>query len=847
MNLQMKMVFLLTALLMNNVLSAADESEKVAPPTAPAATRPGPIEQPEPAADAAESDRNRDVDLAHFEKKIRPVLVAHCYSCHSAEAKEIKGGLRLDTRAGTRQGGDSGPAVVPGDVSASLLIDAIRHQDGLEMPPDKKLSEDQIADFVKWIEAGAVDPREGGVPNSSTGIDLEKGRQFWAFQPASKIPPPTIQDEAWPLTDIDRFVRAAQEREGIVVVGDAEPEILVRRLYFDLIGLPPTTEQVDWFIRAWQTDSRQAMEVTVEQLLSSRHFGERWGRHWLDVARYAESSGKEASFSYPQAWRYRDYVIDSFNADVPFDQFIREQIAGDLLPACDELERANQLVATGFLALGPKSHIERNRRQFEMDLVDEQIDAVSQAFLGLTVACARCHDHKFDPISQSDYYALAGIFRSTETCYGTIRVIQNNHPSELLPLPKSATLRPGIRSLTPDGRTWMEGQISELRARQLELFRNRQFAAPEFLQTRIRLSTLEAKLDAYEADGTPKLLAMGVRDRAVARDSELFVRGEVEKPGAIVPRGFVQVLRSAETPAISSGSGRLPLANWIASDKNPLTARVFVNRVWLHLFGRGLVPTPDNFGASGQKPSHPELLDYLAVTFTKDRWSVKELIRRIVLSRVYQLDSEFVASNFERDPENIWLWRMSPRRLDAEAIRDALLFTAGELDLQPPDGSAVATAGEGPTAILERGGQLAERRFTCRSVYLPVIRGQMFESLAEFDGVDGSVVTGERSQTMVPSQSLYLLNSPYVIELAGSAAQELMREAEEPEARIDLAYQRWFSRMPTDTERNAALNFLDRYRDQAPNNFRMFGRPNLAAWAAFCQSLWASAEFLVRR
>ena len=799
-------------------------------------------------------------NLAHFEKKIRPVLVAQCYSCHAADSKEIKGGLALDTREGIRKGGDSGPAVVPGDVKASLLIAAIRHEDGLEMPPKQQLTDDQIADFVKWIETGAIDPRDGAAAKTSSAIDIEKGRQFWAFQRPVKPVLPTVKDQSWPLTELDRFVRAAQETNGVTVVGDADPQTLVRRAYFDLIGLPPTPEQVRAFVRDWQSDAQRTLETTVDRLLDSSHFGERWGRHWLDVARYAESSGKETSFSYPQAWRFRDYVIDSFNADVPFDRFIREQIAGDLLPAKDDIQRTEQVVATGFLALGPKSHIERNKKQFEMDLVDEQIDAVSQAFLGLTVACARCHDHKFDPIPQTDYYALAGIFRSTETLYGTIPVIQNNNPADLLTLPQGTGMTAGVPPLSSAERARLEKQIADLRAKRAELAKNKQFASLEFVQNGILLNTVEAKLKAYESDGTPKVLAMGVRDRATPRDSELFIRGEIQKPGATVPRGFVQVLCGAESrlslrestsfrgaKGDDLGSGRLQLADWIASADNPLTARVFVNRVWLNLFGRGLVATPDNFGVSGQTPSHPELLDHLAMTFVEDGWSVKKLIRRIVLSRVYRLDATFVEANFEKDPENVWLSRMSPRRLDAEAIRDAMLATAGRLDLTPPVGSAVAIGGEGYTGGIERGGQLAEQRFNCRSVYLPAIRGRVFESLAEFDGVDGSVVTGQRSETTVPSQSLYLLNSPYVLGLANSAAQRLLKDADDPGARIDLAYQRWFGRTPTDTERNESLAFLHRYRDKAQSDGRAAGGPEVAAWTAFCQSLWASGEFLVRK
>ena len=714
------------------------------------------------------------------------------------------------------------------------------------MPPKEKLSDGQIADFVRWVETGAPDPRVGTTPVAKK-LDLEAGRTFWAFQPPRAVEPPAAQDNALAETDVDRFLADAQRRAGVQVVADAEPEALVRRLYFDLIGLPPSPAESTAFLSAWRSDAKQALAQKVDELLASPRFGERWGRHWLDVARYAESSGKETNFSYPQAWRFRDYVIESFNADVPFDRLIHEQIAGDLLPATDDAARARQIVATGFLAIGPKSHIERNKLQFELDLVDEQIDAVTQAFLGLTVACARCHDHKFDPIPQLDYYALAGIFRSTETCYGTIPVIQNNNPSQLLTLPQGAAAAPGLPAMNADERQRLEEQIAGLRSERAAMVKQKQFATSAFLRNGILLNTLEAKLKAYEADGSPKLLAMGVRDRQEPRNSPLYIRGEVEKPGDEVPRGFVQVLwRKPPTPDFDAGSGRLELAEWIASSENPLTARVYVNRVWSKLFGRGLVATPDNFGASGQAPTHPELLDYLAVEFMQDGWSTKRLIRRLVLSQAYRLGTDHDAKNFELDPDNTLLWRMSPRRLDAEAIRDAMLATAGVLQLDPPVGSVVARGGEGYTGGVERGGQLIEGRFNCRSVYLPALRGRIMESLTAFDGVDGSSLVGERSETTVPTQSLYLWNSPYVLKLAETAAARLATERSDADGRIDLAYQQWFGRAATDDERRAAHEFVAGYRSQAAQDGRNSDEAESAAWAAFCQSLWACGEFLAR-
>lgn len=796
---------------------------------------------------------NEAAQLAHFEKHIRPILVSQCYACHSVEKGKIKGGLALDNQAGLLAGGDSGPAIVPGDSSKSLLVSAIQHSDDLKMPPNKKLTDKQINDFVVWIDSGALDPRVTKTDASQSTAEPSKSVDHWAYKKPELPKVPSPKDHAWAKNDIDRFVAAGHEKVAVKRNGDASPETLVRRLYFDLTGLPPTPQEVASLVDRCSENRQQAIESTVEQLLSSERFGERWGRHWLDVARFAESSGKETNFSYPHAWRYRDYVIDSFNRDVPFDQFVREQIAGDLLPAEDDQRRTELIVATGFLALGSKSHIERNKKQFEMDVVDEQIDTVTQAFLGVTVACARCHDHKFDPIPQSDYYALAGIFRSTETFYGTIPVIQNNNPSQLISLPENTNVAINSDRLTEAAREGLDKQVKDLRQKRLELTRKKEFASAEFVQSGILLATLEAKIKAYEEDGTPKKLAMGVHDRSKARDSELFVRGEIDKPGEIVPRGFVSVLCSEQPRLSNKTSGRLELANWIASSNNPLTARVIVNRVWQHIFGRGLVETPDNFGISGSNPSHPELLDYLAVTFMEeDKWSIKSLIRRIVSTRVYQLDSVASPENLAIDPDNKTLWRVPPRRLDAEEIRDAMLFVSGTLDLERPIGSVVATGGEGYTGGIERFGLMSESKFKCRSVYLPVIRGRAFESMDVFDGVDGSMVVGKRDQTTVPTQSLYLLNSPYVMELATSAAGRLTSETKTPEDRVIWVYDIMLGRKPTEQEVETALAFIDKARTQSAPTGRFIARlrstnAEQTAWAALCQSVWASGEFLVRK
>lgn len=778
--------------------------------------------------------------LAFFEKNIRPVLVRECYTCHAATAEKLKGGFQLDTREGIRKGGDTGPAVVPSGIKQSLLIKAIKQTDDeLKMPPKRKLSDDIIADFEKWVTMGAPDPRDGSpsLTRKAGTIDIEAGRKFWAFQPPKKPSIPAVKDTTWPKSDIDRLLLVELEAKGLKPVGDADARTLIRRVHFDLVGLPPTPEDVAAFVKEYAAKPQAALEAAVDRLLASPQFGERWGRHWLDVARYAESSGRSVNFAYPHAWRYRDYVIASFNADKPYPQFIREQLAGDLLAARDDPQKAEFLVATGFLAIGPKAHDERNPRQFRMDLADEQIDATFQAFQGLTVACARCHDHKFDPIPQKDYYALAGIFTSTETCYGTIRVIQSNHPSPLVTLPKEADVVIPLEPLTTERRAAIDKQIQDVRDQMSKLSGQDSFIQRIFLGSRV--STLQSQLALYESDGTPKPLAMGVRDSRLAGDARLLQRGELDQPGDTVRRGFPQVL-TTQQPTFrrfggSNGSGRRELADWIASSNNPLTARVMVNRVWLHLIGRGLVPMPDNFGASGQPPSHPALLDFLAVSFAESGWSVKKLIRSIMLSRAYQLSSQFDAQNFEADPDNVLVWRMPKRRLEAEALRDSMLSLAGRLDLTPPKGSPVARGGEGNLSFRFRGGG-GDQALTDahRSVYLSIIRDGLPETLMLFDFPDPSLITGERATTTVPAQSLYLMNNPFVIRQAEAMADKLTTSSDDEAGRLTRAYELCFARPPSDKELKSAQQFIDSYSKRQTRR---------AAWTALCQALFASAEF----
>jgi hypothetical protein len=799
----------------------------------------GPKQKGAPAKVEAKKDVPADKpatadQIAFFEKNIRPVLVKECYSCHATTAEKVKGGLLLDTRDGLLKGGDTGPALVAGDPKKSLLIKALKHtSDELAMPPKKKLGDEVIVAFEKWIAMGAADPREGSAKVVKNEIDIEKGRKFWAFQPVKAQPAPTVKDAAWPKTTIDRFVLAGLEARGLKPAPDADAATLARRLYFDLIGLPPLPDEVDAFVADFKSTGQAAVAKVVDRLLASPAFGERWGRHWLDVVRFGESSGRAANFMYPHAWRYRDYVIAAFNADKPYDQFIREQLAGDLLTAKDDKQKAEFLIATGFLAVGPKSHNERSREQFLMDLADEQIDATFEAFQGLTVACARCHDHKFDPIPQKDYYALSGIFQSTETCYGTIRVIQSNHPSSLVTLPKGANAPSALEPLTAERRSAIERQIKETQDQLAKLGKD---ALLMSIFQRVRIATLSSQLTQYEADGTPKPLAMGARDRSFPADSKVYVRGEIDQPGPQVKRGFPQVLTTHQA-AIQRGSGRKELAEWIASKDNPLTARVMANRVWLHLIGRGLVATPDNFGASGQAPSNPALLDQLALSFAKQGWSIKRLVRDIVLSRAYQLSSQFDESNHEADPDNVLNWRMPKRRLEAEAIRDAMLSISGRLDPTPPRGDATARAGEGNVGFFLRAGGLNGTGDTHRSVYLPIVRDLLPESLTLFDFPDPSLIVGERPTTTIPAQSLYLLNNPFVIREAEAVADKLLASEGDDADKLGRVYKLCFARSPTEKELQGAQKFIAEYGKKQSRR---------ATWMALCQALFASAEFSYR-
>lgn len=1029
---------------------------------------------------------------AFFEKNIRPLLVAQCLGCHSAASQPVMGGLRLDSRELALQGGSRGPSLLPGNPADSLLLKVIRHTAGpLKMPPGPKMKDADAALFAQWIQMGAP----WGNPTVSSAPATPQ--KYWAFVPPRAPLPPMVKNAAWPRSPIDQFLLASLEAKGLSPAPPADKRTLLRRATYDLTGLPPTPAEVQSFLA---DNSPQAFTKVVDRLLASPRYGERWARHWLDVARYADSNGLDENLVYKNAFRYRDYVIAAFNKDKPYNQFLTEQLAGDLLPATDDLPTTfERWTATGFLSLGAKMLAEDDPMKMQMDIVDEQLDTTARAFLGLTVGCARCHDHKFDPISHADYYSLAGIFKSSKTMEN-FKVVAKWHEYVLAPkedrdrlaaheakieakrkeiaaltkqendrlanlarrrvgaylraaahlqrdsqiqiaplesVPSAVTRRaasfdrgnivpaleknkpntpkdstgpyfaeytiqvrnPGNyqidildlergagtadlhvngvwakrglppvqnRAASPETPGWSYLAIVPLKAGantirlehatrfpyfaelliarhtlphtpltgvqiaarynvhpgfldQLADYFDRSSGAPasvlypweiqgtdaplsawispaaklfptvpttpealaarfetlfqqslepnvtdpglkalhEFLHEKFgpfrappdarryfapaiqaQLKTLDADLKALEAATPDFPRAMGVREGDQIDDLAIHLRGSHWTLGQKVPRNFLKVLAGNNPPAIGpTESGRLQLAQWLTQPDHPLTSRVMVNRLWRWHFGRGIVPTVDNFGRLGEKPSNQPLLDWLALRFISTGWSIKAMHREMMLSATYQMSSDYNAKAAEADPENVLLWRMPRRRLEGEAIRDAIMSTSGALSHDHPGGTILSYKDRQYVANTAKGSTVDYDR-PIRAVYVPVLRSSLYEVFQAFDLPDPASSNGDRDSTVVAPQALFMMNSSVMLKHSRRLAEFLLAQKDlDDSARIRLAYERALSRPPTPGEIDKAQTFIAQIQPDWAND-------PVKAWQSFAKSLLSSNEFI---
>ncbi len=939
----------------------------------------------------------------YFEQHIRPLLIEHCYECHAKE--ENNGGLRLDSREAWQAGGESGAVIVAGEPKKSRLIEAVKYKNlDLQMPPNGKLSSAQIAALERWVKMGAPDPRDARLedprnaptddstatsqPPKVKALSVEEGRDFWSLKPLANPSVPAVNNRAWVLTPVDAFVLSQLEAQGLDPAPPADRRALIRRVTFDLIGLPPTLEEVESFLSDTSPD---AFQKVCERLLASPQYGERWGRHWLDVARYADSNGLDENLAYGNAWRYRDYVIESFNRDKPFDRFLIEQLAGDLLAEATP----ETLTATGFLLLGAKVLAEPDVEKLVMDTIDEQIDATGKVFLGMTLGCARCHDHKFDPILQADYYALAGFFRSTQTYAGTnMGAIKYWHEYALATESELEQLKPveaEIKAKQKAASDFKSQAVSKIRTTaqqqapkyfaaaslcsarptlneaqaiaqqfdlqprllfhlrgQLELRQDEEVlatwhqqvtsgAAPEAIERYFKeLLDLAAKNKAVEKEGdaatqtkTPstdaagaanhsetkskdeqgaeiesakvealdprlaqaqqleKLLPgllvvpvqpefafdaqtlaeyyalmeaarivesnapdatsiMGVKDGRVLASVPVHIRGSHRNLGEPIARAFPTVMQASNVPPVlpRHESGRLELAQWMASSQHPLTARVYVNRVWRWHFGRGLVDSTENFGLLGDRPSHPELLDWLARDFIESGWSTKDLHRLFLASSTYQMAAQHPQETemLLADPENQWLWRFRRGRLEAEQLRDAVLFVSGRLD-QRCGGKTVPLRNQ--QFVFNHTSQDYTRYDSLRrAIYLPVIRNNLYTLFEQFDFPDPTMPVGSRQATVVAPQALLMLNDDLVIDAAQGLAERVCRDFSRAEQRVDWSYRLALSRPANEHELRRATAFVDKMTKEHGKDSKGATADELLPWTLFCQALIASNEFI---
>lgn len=811
-------------------------------------------------ADEAHDERA----IAYFETHVRPLLAKHCYQCHSERAGKSEGDLLLDRRSGWLVGGQNGASVIPGDVEASLLIRAIRYHDSaLEMPPSQPLQAADVKLLEQWVLMGAPGPRDGQLVLVDEPSDPVAGKNHWAFQPLRKPSLPAVRDRSWPRTAIDHFVLAGLEQAGLQPVEDASPRVLARRLSFQLVGLPPTAHLITALESAGNDIT--AFEAQVDQLLSSPLYGQRWGRHWLDLARYADSNGLDENFLFREAWRYRNWVIDAMNADMPFDRFLTEQLAGDLLPYNSIEQRDQQRIAAGFLVVGPKVLLGVPQEQQRMDVADEHIDTLGRAVLGQTLGCARCHNHKFDPVPTADYYALAGIFTSTRVMETRHMLGQQRLMEQLVGLGEQGREADEAYEdywrKAPDLKRRKgpaEQLLKALEENNLQDFTKllekdgdaaADLAKDESTVIEDRIAAQSAFLaEIKEAIAHPLPIpprAMVPSEKETPADEAIRLAGQHDALGEKVPRGFLTVLSDAPSPEISaSESGRLALATWMTdthSRSGQLAARVLANRIWQHLIGRGIVRTVDNFGRTGEAPTHPDLLDYLARRLIDSGWSIKQVVREIVCSRTFALSSRYDEVGYASDPDNQLLWRAHRRRLEPEAIRDAMLIAADGLDTNHY-ASTVDYLGDQATAV---GANKVRRRtdFPCRTVYLPVIRNDLPEIFEAFDFTNPHTATGARPKTIVPSQGLFMLNDEFVMATSESTARRILAESptDDATAQVDLMFALVCNDVPTPSERLAVTDFLRRTQ----SSLKQEGVDNSQqrAWTLACHALFASSRF----
>jgi hypothetical protein len=906
-----------------------------------------------------------------FEKKIRPIFVASCQRCHNARSKVA--GLDLTTAEAFNRGGDSGPVINKENPGESRLLKVIGYDGEIKMPPSGKLKDHEITALTEWVKIGAPWPGAGLAaaaenspknPNGRSFTEEEKG--FWAYQPMKYVAPPQAQSEAWAQSPIDRFILQKLEEKNLKPAPLADKTTLLRRASFDLTGLPPTEDEMRDFLADRSPD---AFKKVVERLLTSPRYGERWGRHWLDVARYADSTGNDEDHRYPHAWKYRDYVIESFNKDLPYDQFIHEQVAGDLLPAKNpgEVNRRG-IIATGFLALGPKAIAQQDKKKMLYDVYDEQVDVTTRAFLGLTVSCARCHDHKFDPILTKDYYAMIGMFASTRSFSNPDshvsavlekplvpkeeferytaarkehqakvrrarlaieeivdevrdRAVKDHSPrvadyflaarkvyKDSAPLADAARqgslnedllkrwvdfLKPGdeVRGYLNEWNNAATGDLAAISRGYQDRFQTR-FAEwaekigkwrAEYRKALAEIKPLPEK-PKFEAgddrffndvyfDGGP--FALGDKDQkrfspeqwsrltALREEQEelkksapaepetacaiedgdpveqkVLIRGDYNNPGEAAPKGFPAILARYDTKPSFVGSGRLQLAEWLTQSNHPLTARIMINRIWQWHFGEGLVRTPDNFGKTGERPTHPELLDYLATQFVKNGWSIKAMHRMIMLSSAYRMSSINPNVAEEADPDNRQLTRFNRRRLSVEEMRDGLMAIDATLDLTM--GGTLQTGRGTDEENNQARLSLNPEKLKRRTVYLPLRRANLPTLLNLFDFGDATTASGKRQLTNVATQALFWLNSDFLNERAQNVAKSLLDRKElSDSARIEAAYTRILNRNPSEDETDQALNYIAGFKQKFTGE-----KADQKAWQSLCRVLMSSNDFM---